>query len=92
MAKPIREMEDAELLSFYRAVKRGGIILCDESAVKRYKLALKDECARRGILSVGEGGEDQNFQKPSAEIFKLGVRLSSVEIFEQEAQSLQATG
>jgi len=92
LTKPIREMGDEELLTDYRAVKRGNIFLSDDGAVKRYRLALKTEAARRGILPVGEDGEDQNFQKPSAEIFELAVRLGNHEVFEQEIEARWAAG
>lgn len=90
--KPFKEMEDKELLVEYRVAKRGNIVLCDEGAAKRYKLALKSECARRGILPISDDGEDQNFRQPSAEVFNLAVRLGGTEVITEEVEALRAAG
>lgn len=92
MTKPVSAWEDNELLGALKMARAHKPLVVEERAHKAYKLMLKTEAARRGILPVGQNGEDQNFRKPSAEIFELAVRLGSSEIFEQEIEARRAAG
>ncbi len=92
MARPVSAWEDHQVLAAIKEARIHKPLVVEERAHKAYKLMLKTEAARRGILPVGEDGEDQNFQKPSAEIFELAVRLGSNEVFQQEAEARRAAG
>lgn len=71
MSNAFPQLSDEDLLKEYRAAKRTKPLLVEDSAHKKYKLALKTACAERGILPPNANGDDQNFSQPEAEVIEM---------------------